>query len=658
MSQLHLLNMASIMLRARLAHRVPLGVNIISPYTAELPADLNDHPGRFVGFFFWLEPDRPSFALLTRNQPGFGITHVHIFYPNGNHKEIPARERSRFSKKKLAPHVNFGVVNLKSALPRMFDLSVLLAALELKLTSGSMSLGPIHFVGVTLPCNIQGHPNAAWPTVACQPYEPLDLNSLWDKVSSLSYKWIVMDPSQSPKLISSDFDVIKVVLQVYGHVVYAIHYRSIKCLGLIIPHSFIFRARRDFDEVQEHIKRSLGSYKLKSMVPIRYFGSPNVMCNEAELLRVCLVALEHPFAGIRLCEVDALITDEYFERMTSINNPASQFSLSSSATQKDPMSEIGHVSSYIQFSSTGDAQIADPNGAASFSVVAPELSTQATEIFSSQAVMLELDRLRERYNIKRDLADLEIPPVSGVKPYDDIKGDHFNNIPFFVAQLEVCANLWRAFVDVKVLEHVSILEAPYLLCEAITERFVVLPFREADIMLIVIIDQERQRWYWLDPYTSNKNPYSAMLSVLRREGNVIKDWINRPISLTSYFHAEHVKIHLLMGIFHIAKLLRYAQTMPQRVFYQEKGFRHYCWSLQMALQMANAEHNMKHRLIRADGYLRRCAMRSMGFHINYQPAVVSGNECPFCLKRGFNNMGRHLSMAHGNQAQNARAMRG
>ena len=466
-----------------------------------------------------------------------------------------------------------------------------------------------------------------------------------------------MFPCQSPKPISPDFDVIKIVLQVYGHVVYAIHYKDIKCLGLLIPHPFIFRVRRDFDDIHDHIKSSLGKYKLKSIVPIRYYGSSDVMCHEAELLRACLVALEHPFTGIKLCEVNAIITEDYFERMASINNPASQFSLSSSATQKDPTSEIGQVNSYIQFSSTGDEQFADPSGAASFSVVAPELSTQATEIFSSQAVMSELEKLRERQTIRRDLAELCIPPVIGIQAYDDFKGDHFDNIPLFVQQLEVCANLWRAFVEVKVMEPVSILEAPYLFCEVITERFVIQPIREDDVMLIIIVDRERERWYWVNPYLSIENPYRALIAVLKREGNIIKEWINRPICLTSHFHSKYVRIHLLMGIFQIAKLLRYAQTMPQRVFYQEKSFRYYCWALQMGLQMANAQHNMDYRLVRADGYLKRGAMRSMGFHIDYKPAVVSGNECPFCLKRGFNNMGRHMSMAHGNQAQNARAKR-
>lgn len=129
------LDLATSMLRSRLAQRMPIGVNIIPAMTAELPSDINEHPGRYVGFFIWLERDLPSFVWLSRSQPGFGFTHIHVYYPGGSHREMPERERARFAAKRLAPHVQYCVVNLKSQVPRLFHISLLLSALEVTLMS-------------------------------------------------------------------------------------------------------------------------------------------------------------------------------------------------------------------------------------------------------------------------------------------------------------------------------------------------------------------------------------------------------------------------------------------------------------------------------------------------------------------------------------------
>ena len=131
----------------------------------------------------------------------------------------------------------------------------------------------------------------------------------------------------------------------------------------------------------------------------------------------------------------------------------------------------------------------------------------------------------------------------------------------------------------------------------------------------------------------------------------------RPIALTNQFHVGYRQIHLLMGMFYLGKLFKYAMKLPKRIFYQETHFRHFCWRLCEALQASNAEYNINNNLLRANGYLSRGGMRSLGSSLPFTPAVVSAKECPFCLRRAFNNMGSHMAMAHGDGARNAREIR-
>lgn len=665
MSQIRLsdLDLATNILRIRLSTKVPLGVNIVCPISAEQPRNLNDHPGRFIGYFTTLRCGDPSFVWLSRNYSEVpGITHVHIYYVNKRVKEVREEELNRFKDKGLACHVRFCAVNILSRVPKFLDLHILIQSIEATIRSCKLPLHSFQEYGVASGCYLVGSRMAPEPDANCEAYNPLEMCPIWGKIRSLKYKWLTVNVLGCPETLSPDFDVIKFVLSRYKHAVYAIHYKTIRVLMFLIPHPFIFRTREDYQEVTSYLFKALGTYKLKFMGATRYYGSRNAKCNDDEVLKACLLALEYPAVMLKHCDVEGLIDDAYFHRMASVENPGSQLSLSQESL-RTVYPEFDHhrdVNEYIQFNLAGEGEILGDRPA-DMSIASPEVSTQATLTFSPQDVMTELRSFRAGLELKQDLNELFVPPMIAVQPYDDRARDFLHDIALFVNCFKSYANLWTAYTTVKVLDPIRVCEAASNIMSVFDDRFVLQPFVQRNVVFVVILDNKKNEWAYINPYAgkdSDKDTaYPDILQRLKSEAKTLKELPCRAISLTSYFHKEFPKMHILMGLFYIAKLFKYAIELPQRVFYLERDFRHFCWRLCYALQAANAEYNMFKNLVKANGYEKIGAKRSMGSPVSYTAAVVSPKECPFCLTRKSTNLGKHMAMAHGGQAKDARNWR-
>lgn len=85
--------------------------------------------------------------------------------------------------------------------------------------------------------------------------------------------------------------------------------------------------------------------------------------------------------------------------------------------------------------------------------------------------------------------------------------------------------------------------------------------------------------------------------------------------------------------------------------YGEWEFRGYANNICTELQLVNAMHNISRGLIDEDGYLKVGAYESLSSPLSAVAAVVPKDQCMFCRKRGFNNLGRHMSMKHGGVGQ-------
>lgn len=660
------LEFATELLKARLAQQLPLGVNIIPPGTAEAPANLNDHPGNFVGFFFWLANGDPSFVWLSRNlPPPLGISHVHIHYINQQNTSVPAEDVKRFASKRLALHTKYCAVNLIAKIPKFLSLSALIQALEVTLKSGRLELEQTHRIGLAINCYLNGDPDAPRPSVVCERYEAGDDSLVKSMVKRMGYNWVEIDPYDSPIAISPDFDVIQVRTTSEGlcrrHLVYGIHYKQIKVVMLLICHPYIFHDKAHREPVTNAILRSLGNYKLKFIGASRYYkAGAQVLCNSDEVVKACLLALQQPLVVIKSSDVEHFYDDDYFYRRLETFGASSQLSSVLLSTQmSDPGVDESSIHDWISCTPLGESELSRP-GTANMSIASSVVSTQAINTFNPRDVRRAINNFNSQSQFRGELSEMLIPPIVRVDPYDDIKKDFLHSNDLFINCLRSYVNLWRTYVSVAVLDPIYLIQAcdsRMFTCDSLVHRFVIQPVLYSDHVLVLILDNQERDLAYINPYFGEETPFTPALGVLHREIPGINGKICRPIALTSYFHREFSKIHILMGLFHIGRLFKYARILPKRLSYLERDFRQLCWRLCYALQVANADYNLSQGLVNDNGYLLPGAKRSSGSPVTYAAAVVSRKECPFCLDRNWTKLGRHMIMKHGNQARVVRMAR-
>jgi hypothetical protein len=110
-------------------------------------------------------------------------------------------------------------------------------------------------------------------------------------------------------------------------------------------------------------------------------------------------------------------------------------------------------------------------------------------------------------------------------------------------------------------------------------------------------------------------------------------------------------------MYYIAKSFQYSVQLPLKIVYNERDLRLYAHHYCLAVQVLNQEYNLDNNLISDDGGLLSGSRVSLPSPTQYERAVVPSDICPFCKKRGFTNLGRHMSMKHGGQAQTANIVR-
>lgn len=192
------------------------------------------------------------------------------------------------------------------------------------------------------------------------------------------------------------------------------------------------------------------------------------------------------------------------------------------------------------------------------------------------------------------------------------------------------------------------------------DRFLILPVYSQTNAALIIIDWVRKEWAYLNPDNEaarNRSLFMGLEALIKQYYPDFASIKGLVIMTSARFHKNLPWIHLLMALYYIAKLFRVSVRLPIRVNYTEKAFRGYCWELCYSLQRANLRHNLSNNLIEESGDLKEGAVYSYPCQLAYDRSVVPTDQCAFCGKRGFNNLGRHLYMAHGGQSADANIAR-
>lgn len=120
--------------------------------------------------------------------------------------------------------------------------------------------------------------------------------------------------------------------------------------------------------------------------------------------------------------------------------------------------------------------------------------------------------------------------------------------------------------------------------------------------------------------------------------------------MTSHFHNEFPNLHLIMGLYTIARLFKNCVWLPIKIIYTEKEFRYFAWFTWYDINLANHLHNIRCGLISNENDLAGLdAYRFFSYHIPLEHAVVPTDQCMFCKARGFGNLIRHIIMKHANR---------
>lgn len=652
---------ATKILQVRLSGRLAMGVNIISPYTAEMPSNLNEHPGRFVGFFFIRDTGDPSFVWLCRNYAEFpGFNHVAVYYVNVDFKSIPDGDRDRFASKKLAPHTTYSISIFRTNAPKFLDLSALVHGLEVTLQAGKLSLRPCGLYGLPS-AHLQGERPPKIKDL-CNPNDLRD-NELWAKIQALNFKWEQISTVDEPPRIEPDFDVIRIHLhELRGiHVAYGIHYKSIKSLMLILVHHYTLWDRKHVADVKGFLSRCVQPYEFSHIGATRYYHDKrnDSDCFHSDVLRACLLALRHPIDIIKSTDLDHFIDEEYFSRMSRVEDPASQFSSTQESTQiVNPDYEPGTFpESFIRYSQLGEGEVL--NGwEADMSIVDPGVSTQGTVIEPTCDVEEEIDRLWTSTRPIENLDVMRAPPLIESPPHDDREGNYLQTNALFMAYVKSIAVLGEKFATIKVLAPIPLYTVSGSCIDLFLEdvEFIFQPVVLNTTVLIYVVDTVSEEWGYFDPSLGTDQEYQTMIDHVKADGKIVSNWTGWPIRMTSQYHREYPNLHVLMAMFGMIKLLKLAKRIPRRVFYPETNFRLFSWNLCHWLQLVNARHNLKEGLYGSNGYLRATAFKTASHAASYTPAAVSTVECPFCNVRG-PQLVQHIRMAHGGQARMAREAR-
>lgn len=306
----------------------------------------------------------------------------------------------------------------------------------------------------------------------------------------------------------------------------------------------------------------------------------------------------------------------------------------------------------VACSSQGSVQSGSTNSQSS------SFDSQSTIIVPHEMIELELEFLRRCAANRRRLKNELVPTLGEVRPFNDPDGELLKSFKIFEPILSEICIMWNCFAETKLFRVITKHGAASLdLTELpVGVRFIIQPIIEETCTCAIILDLERQEWGYIGVF-HDESGFDEARAIISQHHDVLDPDGGIKINLTSRFHHDYPLVHLAFGIHYIARVFRYAVQLPRTVIYAEREFRYFCWNLCYEVQIANCEYNVRNELIDELGYVLPDAYVSYSYDVSFERSVVPSDQCPFCGKRAFNNLGSHISMAHGGQAKKANIIR-
>lgn len=669
------LNLLTRILRARLAEKCIFDYQILDKSAFLAVREVNQHVGSFVGFFTRRPKGNICFFVFVRSDPSKYFDYVFGYYVNVKFFKIPKSELDQF-KSKATPDSKLGIQMVQTDAHLVFYPSVLIQmivfTLGTNLVDDYKKYRLIKSGGSDL--FLCFNPSIGYPR--CDRPEA-DAKRIIENLVARNFIIEKFDCTK-PSNMSPNIDLM--IIFYNSHLVYGVHYKNFKVLNIILPHVVQFAYSSEVIRLKNIITKAFGSYKLDSIIASRIYSLTNEPCNGILALKACALALRHPFVSIRDRELRAVVSDLRLDhdlpqpslQVSNVTPVSSQPKAAADEDQSRP-EDIPAIEKIV--TNKDDYDMAsfncadyeppepsfDPHVSSQRSSQATN-SSQATVIMSSEELRLHLFIAKKR----RWAKDLLVHPFfkdEFIEPTNDPDGKFFNNHSFYCKQLLGIVDTLTGYTTADTIFANSIDHLDKQLTEAVEvkkTRFIVLPifFKETSDALLVI-DSQNEEWGFMCPDNSawrDKEDFKQLKAKLQNS-KLLSKYEGLAINMTSYYHTDHPKIHLLMGLFHISKAFRYAAVLPKKVVYKERDFRMYCHYLCQEVAIANAKYNLEKQLIKSNGFLAKGAYISTSCPVHFERAVVNEDQCIFCLSRSFKNLGSHMSMKHGGHGLKNRSIR-
>lgn len=645
-------------LLSRLTRPNLVEVNIIDNHLKQslddLTLNIERTIGRFVGCFYVTPEQSCCFYLLAREAPDGDISHIYVYYLNTNYEEIQESERELLVKyvpniTKADSGIKFGVINVIVNCHEHYYLSVFLEAIE-------HSLGP--------------HLIYNFRSIQIIEVEVLDSGCNYFKSSYNNFcdgelhqqtidefKYIAERSgcqleisNNSKRLVRPEFSLV----ESRKHYFVTLYHRETKIVNSLLINNHQFVSKNHSIEYRNLVRSFFGDTPSLFLPTTLYLGD-SINCND-KLLR-CATALAlnfkpHVFFYLRKNEI------LHFANIYSIEDIAN-FAFSSPVNGIISRAVTGTNKSRNQlFDDVQTVKLRIYNDGRNPQVIEPVFDSQATVILAKSEYNVELSLWKDIVKERQQIRDSIVPPIHVIEPFNDLTQSYLKFLPCYSKAVSLMTKLWCRFAKTEYI--MSYNAAPKNIGDV---RFVIYPLKTPESLeCLIVIDHVDHEYIFLKP-DNEEHKNSIKFDEITRRFRVVwfpdcSDYIGRTVLISNgNCHEDYHRLHLLMSLYVIFRLFRYRVKLPVKIIYGEWELRKYATNICTQLQVVNSEYNYNNSLIDEQGYLYDDAMQSLPCPLRVENGVVPKDQCMFCKKRGFNNLGRHMSMKHGGQAQMASSSR-
>lgn len=570
-------------------------------------------------------------------------------------RTIQASELSKFESK-VSEDIRCGVINIAVSVPPICQLAVLLQCIEFSI-----------------------HPNMLSNFVSLQELKPKNICDPICFNKTLPYPRSCIDDEdgsairmaiEAMGIICEDLDNMSVNdttipsadiirVPVDGHNVYVLHHKPDRVLMLFLPHIRQFDDEEKYESLMKEVKSKFPRRYIRYVGCSRYYGSVGTSCCGSEILRALVLAMMCPLSIIKPIDLQILVTDESLKLV--LNNILHLSQETRDAFEEDPVGlnpyscedeDVVPIISIRFDGSDGNPEV--------LSIEPSDYSSQDTIIITAYEIERDLALYSLRPVLKTMLGE-KIPPPATPKAKSYQLGEVLSSDETYYENLDCIMSLIGAYATVQAGTPLNIanVQARFSL-RNIRSHIYVQPVIANGADIIVVFDLYSNEWGYINPSNDaykDDEVFAEVEAAVKHSCVEAKRMKGFPIMLTSYYHRDYPRIHLLMAMFHLSKLFAYAIKLPLKIIYGEREFRGFCREICLQLQLVNAKYNLQTGLVHDNGYLKSGAFVSYASPVQYERSIVPFDQCPYCKKRGYKNLGRHICMAHGGQSSSANFFR-